>query len=69
MQAVDHVRGHARCPSAWEIYSFKQCNYSTVGGDGGCRVGKVRAGTSSPIPDHNGFKIQLVYVTNRHGVH
>ena len=38
--------------------TFKQDNYSTVGGDGGCRVGKVRAGTTSPIPDHNGFKLQ-----------
>ena len=26
--------------------------------DGGCRVGKVRAGTTSPMPDHNGFKLQ-----------
>ena len=24
-------------------------NYSTVGGDGGCRVGEVRAGTTSPM--------------------
>ena len=31
---------------------------STVGGDGGCRVGEVRAGTTSPIPDHKGFKLQ-----------
>ena len=30
--------------------------YSTVGGDGGCRVGEVRAGTTSPMPDHKGFK-------------
>ena len=28
------------------------------GGDGGCRVGKVRAGTTSPMPDHKGFKLQ-----------
>ena len=27
-------------------------NHSTVGGDVGCRVGEVRAGTTSPIPDH-----------------
>ena len=26
--------------------TFKQDNYSTVGGDGGCRVGEVRAGTT-----------------------
>ena len=25
---------------------------------GGCRVGKVRAGTTSPMPDHKGFKPQ-----------
>ena len=37
---------------------FKQDNYSTVGGDGGCRVGEVRAGTTSPMPDHKGFKQQ-----------
>ena len=24
----------------------------------GCRVGKVRAGTTSPMPDHKGFKLQ-----------
>ena len=32
----------------------------TVGGDGGCRVGEVRAGTTSPMPDHKGFKLQLL---------
>ena len=40
---------------------FKQDNYSTVGGDGGCRVSEVRAGTTSPpppMPDHKGFKLQ-----------
>ena len=35
--------------------TFKQDYYSTVGGDGGCRVGKVRAGTTSPMPDHKGL--------------
>ena len=35
--------------------TFKQDNHSTVGGDGGCRVGEVRAGTTSPMPDHKGF--------------
>ena len=29
-----------------------------MGGDGGCRVGEVRAGTTSPTPDHNRFKLQ-----------
>ena len=28
------------------------------GRDGGCRVGEVRAGTTSPMPDHKGFKLQ-----------
>ena len=37
---------------------FKQNNCSTVGGDGGCRVGEVRAGTTSPMPDQKGFKLQ-----------
>ena len=26
--------------------------------DGGCRVGEVRAGTTSPMPNHKGFKLQ-----------
>ena len=29
-----------------------------MGGDGGCRVSEVRAGTTSPMPDHRGFKLQ-----------
>ena len=40
--------------------TFKQDNYSTVGGDGGCRVSEVGAGTTSPIPDHKVFKLQLL---------
>ena len=28
--------------------------------DGGCRVGEVRASTTSPMPDHKGFKLQLL---------
>ena len=43
-------------PWGWD--TFKQDHYSTVGGDGGCRVGEVRAGTTSPMPDHKGFKLQ-----------
>ena len=39
-------------------YYFKQDKYSTVGGDGGCRVGEVRAGITSLMPDHKGFKLQ-----------
>ena len=38
--------------------TFKQDNDSTVEGDGGCRVGEVRAGPASPMPDHKGFKLQ-----------
>ena len=38
--------------------TFGQDNYNTVGGDGGCRVGEVRAGTTSPMPEHKGFKLQ-----------
>ena len=38
--------------------TFKQDNYSIVGGDVGGRVGEVRAGTTSPMPDHKGFKLQ-----------
>ena len=33
-------------------------NLCTVGGDGGCRVGEVRAGTTSPMSDHKGFKLK-----------
>ena len=39
-------------------YSASRDNWCTVGGDGGCRVGEVRAGTTSPVPDHKGFKLQ-----------
>ena len=39
-------------------YSASRNNWCTVGGDGGCRVGEVRAGTTSPMPDHKGFKLQ-----------
>ena len=38
--------------------TFKQDNYCTVGGDGGCRIGEVRAGTTPPMPDHKVFKLQ-----------
>ena len=39
--------------------TFKQDNDITVGGDGGCRVGEVRAGTTSLMPDDKGFKLML----------
>ena len=38
--------------------SVSHDNWCTVGGNGGCRVGEVRAGTTSPMPDHKGFKLQ-----------
>ena len=46
--------------------TLKQDNDSTVRGDGvevggknvGSRVGEVRAGTTSSIPEHKGFKLQ-----------
>ena len=42
--------------------TLKQDNYSTVRGDGGGRVGEVRAGTTSPMPEHKGFKLQYIPV-------
>ena len=41
--------------------TLKQDNDSTVQGDGGSRVGEVRAGTTSPMPEHKGFKLQQGY--------
>ena len=39
--------------------ALKQGNYSTVQGDGGSRVGEVRAGgITSPMPKHKGFMLQ-----------
>ena len=37
---------------------FETDNDRTVRGDGGSRVGEVRAGTTSPMPEHKGFKLQ-----------
>ena len=39
-------------------HPLKQDDYSTVGGDGGCSVDDVQAGTTSPIPNHKGFKVE-----------
>ena len=39
-------------------YSASRDSWCTVGGDEGCRVGEVRASTTSPMPDHKGFKLQ-----------
>ena len=38
--------------------TFKQDNYSTVGGDEGWRFSEVQAGTISSMPEHKGFKLQ-----------
>ena len=38
--------------------TLKQDNDSTVRGDGGSRVGEVQAGTTSPMLEHKGFKLQ-----------
>ena len=46
------------CTSLINPYSASHDNWCTVGGDGGCRVGEVRAGTTSSMPDHKGFKLQ-----------
>ena len=40
--------------------TLKQDNDSTVRGDGGSRVGEVRAGTTSTMPEHKGFKLQYL---------
>ena len=34
-------------------------NDSTVRGDGGSKVGEVRASTTSPMPEHKGFTCQV----------
>ena len=40
------------------LKSTSRDNWCTVGRDGGCRVGEVQASTTSPMPDHKGFKLQ-----------
>ena len=39
-------------------YSASHDNWCTVGENGGCSIGEVRAGTTSPMPNHKGFKLQ-----------
>ena len=62
-------RDYVGCP--WSCISMKYYqmfhgfegasdNWCTVGGDGGCRVGEVRASTTSPMPDHKGFELQYL---------
>ena len=38
--------------------TFNQDNYRTVGGDEGCSFCEVQAGTTSPMPDYEGFTLQ-----------
>ena len=40
--------------------TLKQDTDSTLRGDGGSRVGEVRAGTTSPMPEHKGFMLQYL---------
>ena len=40
------------------LQHFEQDNDSTVRGDGRSRVGEIRAGTTSPMPEHKGFILQ-----------
>ena len=59
---VQHLQGHM---DAWCILFSKSltvlvATIDAVGGDGGCRVGKVRASTTSPMPDHKGFRLQYL---------
>ena len=53
-----YISGQKDCPSACKCKSASHDNWCSVGGDGGCRVGEVLAGTTSPMPDHKGFKLQ-----------
>ena len=46
-------------------YSASHNNWCTVGGDGGCRVGEVRAGTTSLMPDHKGFNSFRLHPASR----
>ena len=39
--------------------TLKQDNDSTVRGDGGSRVGEVRAGTTSTMPEHKDLKLHV----------
>ena len=56
----DRMPSNGFCDCSFYIlnsYSASRDNWFTVGGNGGCRVGEVRAGPTSPIPDHKGFKL------------
>ena len=51
-----HFQSH-NAPNLPPLHISETGYYNTVGGDGGCRGGEVRAGTTSPILDHKGFKL------------
>ena len=58
MKTIDSMSIKFLVQTSFNSYSASRDNLCTVGGDGGCRVGEVRAGTTSPMPDHKGFKLQ-----------
>ena len=39
----------------WDTFKQNTAQWEEMGG---CRVGEVRAGTTSPMLDHTGFKLQ-----------
>ena len=51
---TERKRERENCTCGSPSLIATRMHYSAVGGDGGCRVGEVRAGTTSPIPDHEG---------------
>ena len=54
-----HINSYSATHDNWcTVTLLKQDNDSTVRGDGGSRGGEVRAGTTSPMPEHKGFKLQ-----------
>ena len=61
-----HLRGNERQAECVSASHNNWCTRTLLNriitaqweGDGGCRVGEVRAGTTSPMPDHKGFKLQ-----------
>ena len=55
------INNHTSAPTHYttiDSYSASRNNWCTVGGDGGCRVSEARAGATSPMPNHRGFKLQ-----------
>ena len=52
------INSYSASRDNWHWDTLKQDNDSTVWRDGGSRVGEVRAGTTSPMPEHKGFKLQ-----------